>query len=108
MIQDGDGKEVKMLTDAQMELVTALGEARAQKKEWEEQEQRCRQALLSEVDDADILYYDGEYVASIENRTGSRFNRKLFQKDWPKLDSEYCVATESKVVNIISSVEGEQ
>ena len=96
-----NGVEVKMLNDEQMALVTALREARAQKKEWEEQEQRCRAALLSEIDNADMLEYGGEYVAAIETRNSTRFDRKTFAKDWPKLDQEYRKDTESKVINLI-------
>lgn len=96
-----DGIEIKLLNDEQMALVTALREARAQKKEWEEQEQRCRAALLSEIDNADMLAYGGEYVAAIETRLSTRFDRKTFAKDWPKLDEEYRKDTESKVINLI-------
>lgn len=96
-----EGKIVQMLDDEEYSILEQLREARAQKKEWEEQEQRCRGALLGAVGDADLLYYEGEYVANIESRSSTRFDRKTFAKDWPKLDEEYRKETESKVINLI-------
>lgn len=102
---DNESKEVRIISNSEFVILEALREAREHKKAWEEQEQRCRQALLSSVGDADMLYYDGKYVASIETRSQSRFNRKLFAKDWPRLDEEYRTEVESKVINLIGEVE---
>jgi hypothetical protein len=96
-----DGVEVRSLSQDEFVMLEALKEARAQKKEWEEQEKRCRAALLDAVGDADALYWDGKYVAQIENREATRFDRKTFAKDWPKLDEEYRTETKSKVINLI-------
>lgn len=100
MTGDKEGTEVRSLSKDEFVILEALRDARAQKKEWEEQEQRCRAALLDEIGAADRLYYDGNYVASIENRSSTRFDRKTFAKDWPKLDEEYRTETHSKVINI--------
>jgi hypothetical protein len=98
--EPGEGKEVKLLSNDEYTILEALKEARSQRKEWEEQEARCRAALLRSVGDSDLLYYEGNYVAEIETRSSTRFDRKTFAKDWPKLDEEYRTETESKVVNI--------
>lgn len=103
MTGDLEGTEVRMLSQDEFVILESLKEARSQKKEWEEQEQRCRKALLDEIGAADRLYFDGRYVAQIENRESTRFDRKTFAKDWPKLDEEYRTKTESKVINIISA-----
>ncbi len=90
-----------MLTDEEALLVEALRDARAQKKEWEEQEKRVRQDLLDAIGEADMLYHNERYIADIETRESTRFDRKTFAKDWPKLDEEYRTTTQSKVVNLI-------
>jgi hypothetical protein len=97
-----EDKIVKSLSDDEFVMLEALREARSQKKEWEEQEQRCRAALLDAVDDADLLYYEGRYVGEIQERTSTRFDRKTFAKDWPKLDKEYSKETSSKVINLLN------
>lgn len=91
---------VKDINKDELVILEALRDARAQKKEWEEQEQRCRAALLDAVGNAASLSYDGKYVANIETRESTRFDRKTFAKDWPKLDETYRTKTESKVINI--------
>lgn len=102
-----NAKEVRNLDKDEFVILEALRDARAQKKEWEEQEARCRKALLDTIGTADLLYYDGKYVANIENRESTRFDRKTFAKDWPKLDEEYRTKTESKVINITMGSDGE-
>lgn len=95
--------EVRMLSDVEMAVVEQLREARAEKKSWEEQETRCRAALLDAVGSADVLMHDGNIVSNIERRTSRRWNRKLFAKDWPKFDAmeEYNSITESTVINLV-------
>ncbi len=99
-MNDEGGKIVHGLTEEEFVILESLKDARVQRKEWEEQEARCRAALLSEIGDADLLYYDGKYVGEIEVRTSTRFDRKTFAKDWPKIDEEYRTETTSKVINI--------
>lgn len=98
---ENEGKEVKMLDADEYVMLEALREARSQRKEWEDQEKRCREALLDSIGNAATLYYNGKYVANIETRPSSRFDRKTFAKDWPRLDEEYRTESESKVVNLI-------
>lgn len=99
--------EMMILDTAEMDLLNQLREARAEKKSWEEQEGRCRAALLDAVGSANTLLYQGDIVANIEKRSSRRWNRKLFAKDWAALDAmeEYNTVSESTVINLIGTTE---
>lgn len=105
MNEEVNGVVVHSMSDDEFVILEALREAREQRKSWEEQEQNCRQALLSFAEEAEMLYYDGKYVANIETRESTRFDRKTFAKDWPALDRTYRTETKSKVINIIGTDE---
>jgi hypothetical protein len=103
-----NSEEVHMLSDEEWVVLEQLREARACKKEWEEQEQRCRAALLDAIGNAGSLYYGGNYVATVEDRTSKRFDRPTFKKDWPKLDEQYTKESESTFINLISDAAPEE
>ncbi len=103
-----DREAIHTLTDEEFVVLEQLREARLAKAEWEAQEKRCRSAILDAVGEAGKLYYGGNYVADLEDRTSSRFDRKQFKLDWPKLDSEYQTTTHSTVVNLIGGADPEQ
>lgn len=90
-----------LLSDEEWVVLEKLAEARQAKREWEEEEKRCRSALLDAVGDAATLIYGGNIVGTVTDKTSSRFDRKTFAQDWPKLDEEYRTESKSKVVNPI-------
>jgi hypothetical protein len=105
MARDG---EVYALSTEEFAVLEKLREARQCEKEWKEESGRARAALLDAVGSASKLYYGGNYVGDVEERTSKRFDRKAFKEDWPKLEREYTTESTATFITLIGDDAVEQ
>jgi hypothetical protein len=102
--------EKKKLTASQdvETLVTALSDARSQKKMWADQEQRVRDQLLGELGtgEFEITNQNGDIIALIQDVSTTRFSTSKFADDFPKFYEDYCSVTTSRKVSLVEDAGG--